>query len=625
MIPRLARLGLALCAAASCRAAGPDWLISVLAADNPPWQPEAPAVQLLDSTQVRYLGTGHRVETRRGAIRVATEGGRSSAAALFRYNANTDRVLSAKAWVVSADGKDTRNFQRNDFVDSVAQFNQYYWDAERVLQFNGTGRVEIGGAIGWEIQCDEAPGIEDSSATFLPRLSTARAVLEVIPAPGTKLDWFSGSPGLAASPGTEPGALIWEACRKPSPPPDQPSGFLAELQRVSVRCIPAGSAAGGRPTWGSFARLVAQVTDPQLDSSGPVKTAAEQVVAGNTGRWQRIRALTEFVQRQIVYLEFTLDKDSMAGYRPHPAAQVLRNRYGDCKDKATLLVSLLRAIGEDGRLVLLQHGDPRFVDADWPSAEFNHAIASIPADGDCPAWWPIVDAGSLGRLVIFDPTDAVTPLGVLSPGDQEGFGLIVDAAAGSLVRLPVSDSDRSLLKRNVVATLGANGDLAAKIGEDRVGLAAAETYAARWNLTKEQYQAVLEREAQQGHPFARELTWSDDWQGSEARFGRTFALHVPNYARRLDNGMVLLDPNILPDNLHLQPWKAENRGVSWLRPDKVEEEARFTLPAGATVEELPDPYSEKAKTISAELSYGSMATQSSTRGESSASRHFTTR
>jgi hypothetical protein len=577
-------------------------MAAALAANNPPWLPEAPAVRVLDSWEVRYLDTRHSVTLWRGVNRVATDGGRAVAGVFFPYNADTDRILSAKVWVVSADGKKTQSFQRGDFVDRVAQINQLFWDAERILQFGETGRVEIGGAIGWEIQCDQARGIDDSSTSFLPEIPTARAVFEVVPAPGTSLQWFALSPDMAPVNGAESGALRWEAGRKRPLGAGQPSDFLPDPQRVSVRCVPAGTAAGAA-TWGAFSRLVSQIMEPRLDSTGAVKAEAEELVAGKTGRWQRIRALAEFVQRQIVYLEITLDKDTLAGYRPHPAATVLKNRYGDCKDKATLLVSLLRAIGEDGRLVLLYSGNPKFVDAQWPSAEFNHAIAAIPVDADCPAWWPIVDAGPLGRFVIFDPTDSIAPLGVLSSGDQAGFGLIVDSAAGTLVRLPISEPEHNQLKRTAEATLDAQGNLAVKIAEERIGPLAAASYAARWNQTREQYQAVLEREVQQGHPFARDLTWSDDWQGAEARFERKLSFSVPDYGRRSGGSLMLLDPNILPDNLHLRPWTTRNQGVSWLAPDEVVDEARFTLPPGMAIEELPDPYSDKIKTISVQLSY----------------------
>ncbi len=89
---RRARLGACWGLAACCHAAGPDWLRSALAANNPPWAPEAAAVQLFDSSQVRYLSAQHSVIVFRGAIRIASEAGLAKAAVAYPYNADTDRI-----------------------------------------------------------------------------------------------------------------------------------------------------------------------------------------------------------------------------------------------------------------------------------------------------------------------------------------------------------------------------------------------------------------------------------------------------------------------------------------------------------------------------------------------------
>ena len=326
-------------------------------------------------------------------------------------------------------------------------------------------------------------------------------------------------------------------------------------------------------------------------------------MAGKTGRWDRIRALTEFAQHDIVYLEIPLDRDTFAGWRPHPAADVLRARRGHGKDKVALLVSLLRAIGEDGRLVVLHHGNPRSVDPAWPSDQFDHAIAAIPANADVPAWWPVVDAGAAGKMVVFDPTDPTTPLGVLSSGDQGGSALVIDRADGRLVRLPATEPSHTGLIRKISATLDAQGGITASIEENRDGIAAAESYRSRWSVPKEQYQAVLEHRIQERNPLCRGLTWSDDWQAAKAAYQLRFSFQTPSYARVMANGLLLLDPNILPDPIRLAPWTSSDRGSSWLEADGVQDDVRVALPSGCTIEELPDPPSEEGKTVTGQLSY----------------------
>ncbi len=162
-------------------------------------------------------------------------------------------------------------------------------------------------------------------------------------------------------------------------------------------------------TWADFASLTSDIIEPRIPANPAVAERAAALVKGKTDRWDRIRAITEFVQKEITYLSLTLEKDSLAGYRPHVPGEVLQGKLGDCKDKATLVVSMLRSIGEKAFVVLLYAGNPKAVSQDWPSQSFNHAIVAIAADESVPAQWPQIDGGTLGKLVLFDaiqPTDA---------------------------------------------------------------------------------------------------------------------------------------------------------------------------------------------------------------------------
>ncbi|MGD1032638.1 MAG: transglutaminase-like domain-containing protein [Opitutaceae bacterium] len=600
------RAAMAAVAASTALGAAPEWLQGCLSSTQPPWRPTANAVQLLDSTQISFTTAQRIVAVYRSARRLQSEAGLPRLTFAIAYNADTDRVVSAEAWSVSPDGKQVRSFERGAFLDHVLQFNQYFWNSERVLQFDGQGRVQTGGTVAWEVKIEKNLGFSTVGTGFLPQMMTLRSVYEVAPAPGTRLEWFSDTPGLgtpSADPGT--GSLRWELARLSSPALGPPTGFHPNPMIVSVRCVPADAPANHKETWGDFSRTAAQIMDPRMDPGGAVKAQADQLVAGKTARWERIRALAEFVQAQIVYLEITLDKDSVAGYRPHPAAEVLRNRYGDCKDKATLLVSMLRAIGEDGRVVLLMAQNPTFVRSEWPSNQFNHAIAAIRADADVPAGWPVVDAGTSGKWVIFDPTDSITPLGVLSRGDQGGFGLLVDPAQGALMRLPAPEPEGNGMKRKIEAVMDPQGALSVKVDEQYLGSNGAVSRQERWALPKDRFQSVLEQRIHRTNPLASNVQWSDDWDAAGARYRLSFGFAVPTYGRALGGGLVVLAPDILPRDFTPVHWQGRRDGVCWIGADAVDDELKLSLPPGCSVEELPDPYSENGKAMSCELSYRS--------------------
>src|SRR5262249_8947057 len=68
------------------------------------------------------------------------------------------------------------------------------------------------------------------------------------------------------------------------------------------------------------------------------------------------------------------------GYKPYRVDRVLARRFGDCKDKASLIVAMLKVAGVDARLVLLRMRTLGGLTPEPASlAAFNHAIAYVPA------------------------------------------------------------------------------------------------------------------------------------------------------------------------------------------------------------------------------------------------------
>jgi hypothetical protein len=486
----------------------------------------------------------------------------------------------------------------------VAQSNHYFWNAERTVSFDGSDKVAPGGVVAWEIEIETPSGVLESSHSFQTGLYLVRGVFEVTPVPGGSLKWRATSERLGApTAGSEPGALRWEATQLAPQTLGRPVDFIANPLEIRVRCVPPSQSASAPATWEERARFVDGIMAPKTDSGGEVKAKAEALAAGNGSRWGRIRALAEFVQRDIVYLAISLDKDYLWGFRPHATPETLHSRYGDCKDKATLLVSMLRAIGDRGYVVLVNAGNPTETLADWPSVDFNHAIVAVPADGDVPPGWPVVDAGPLGRLVIFDPTDSVTPLGVLSPGDQGGYGLILAANGGRLVKLPMADPAFSRVIQSIEAQLNAAGDLQVSVKEIHEGLLAAEIYSARFNLGAARFKQRIEARVQEATPLGEDLQWSDHWDPVAARYQLDASFTAEKYARSMGDDLMIVTPQLLPGTARLLPWKTAAEGVVWLPPILVEEEVHLRLPAGYAVEEMPDAWNQDQSSASGHLRY----------------------
>ena len=160
-------------------------------------------------------------------------------------------------------------------------------------------------------------------------------------------------------------------------------------------------------------------TRPRLGHSGRHGEGQGGGTGGRSAktRLEKIRKAYEFVSAlRYVAIEFGVN-----GIRPRTPAVVLQNRYGDCKDKANLLIALLANMGIDGQFVLLNRFSS--TDVDFPSWQFNHAIAYVPK---------APDAGQPDDLWL-DTTDSTAPFPTLSPGDIGRNALVFDKDSGQFL------------------------------------------------------------------------------------------------------------------------------------------------------------------------------------------------
>jgi Flp pilus assembly protein TadD len=127
-----------------------------------------------------------------------------------------------------------------------------------------------------------------------------------------------------------------------------------------------------------------------------VRAKAQELSKGLTTDIEKIEALYDYTAKDFRYVSLSL---GMGRYQPHSADEVLRNQYGDCKDKHTLLASLLEAEGIHASSVLINPA--RKLDPDVPSpAQFNHVITMVPLGKD-ELWMDTTTEVAPFRLLAF--------------------------------------------------------------------------------------------------------------------------------------------------------------------------------------------------------------------------------
>ncbi len=149
-------------------------------------------------------------------------------------------------------------------------------------------------------------------------------------------------------------------------------------------------------TWEDVGRWYGGLQKEPLTVTAAIQAKADELTKGLKTDDEKVHALYNFVALKFHYigLDFGIGR-----YQPHAADDVLDNGYGDCKDKHTLLASLLKAEGIEAWPVLIHAS--RKLDPDVPSpAQFNHVITLVPSGA---------------QHIWLDTTPEVAPYGLLFP------------------------------------------------------------------------------------------------------------------------------------------------------------------------------------------------------------------
>jgi tetratricopeptide (TPR) repeat protein len=131
-------------------------------------------------------------------------------------------------------------------------------------------------------------------------------------------------------------------------------------------------------TWEDVAHWYTGLVAEQLAPSNDIIQAARAAVAGLAAGDElgKLRAIYNEVVRRTRYvgLEFGIH-----GYKPYKVAQIFQRKFGDCKDKASLLKVMLKEVGIDSTLVLARTRRNGHIDPEPASLSvFDHAIVYVP-------------------------------------------------------------------------------------------------------------------------------------------------------------------------------------------------------------------------------------------------------
>ena len=567
----------------------PDWVKAAAQQVVPDYPPTTKAVILLKET-VYTVGTdGRAVEHVREVVKVLRPQGREEAVPVVPYDKDR-KILSMHVWSIGPDGHEyvVKDDEISDFA-SPGEGGQLYSDERYKVMVNAPGR-DPGGVVAFEFERRERPYIAETTWSFqgdLPRLK--QNFMLVLPEGYTHTTTWAHH---AAEPGAdlEPRRWRWEMNQQAaidlSEVPLSPAA-QSLAARMTVHYAGPALAVPQEGSWKGIGEWYETISRDRLVATPEIAAKAAELTAGKTDFYDKTEAIAEYVQQKIRYFAVEM---GIGGYQPHAASEIYRGKYGDCKDKATLMSAMLSSVGVHGALVMVDT-ERGVIDPEAPSIAGNHMIGAIeiPPGYESKRLRSVITAKTGKRYLIFDPTWSHTPYGQLENNLQGSYGVLMEGKDSQVVKLPVLDPELNTVRRSASFELQPDGVLRGNVTERRFGDVSESL---RYVFTHEDAKG-------QQHYFdnlRREdftaATVTDIKVEDAAHLNKavvtTYALEASNFATKT-GPLLMVRPRVLGSYSFPVDRKHRKVPVNFEETMRGSDEFEIALPEGYVVDELPDP------------------------------------
>ena len=229
------------------------------------------------------------------------------------------------------------------------------------------------------------------------------------------------NPVPARKGGTEYKEYLWEFKDIPAiiPEADMPSG--AKINPI-ILVSTLESWQEVYDWWWSLAK-------DKIQADQAIKQKVADLTRDKETTLDKIQAIYKFCAEDIRYVAVEYGR---AGHEPHKATDIFFNKYGDCKDQAILMITMLGEIGIPAYPVLIGTDDYLNLEEDFPSLHFNHCIAAVELDED---------------LIFLDPTCSTCSLRNLPSGDQGRKVLVFTDQGYRIQTTPIYPAEHNCLRR----------------------------------------------------------------------------------------------------------------------------------------------------------------------------------
>src|SRR6202050_2782023 len=566
----------------------PPWMHALFNAPLPSYDEKTDAVLLYSEINVTVISSEKMRTQVREAYKILRPNGRDHGTVKVPFDGQS-KIDRLHGWCIPAQGKDYE-VKEKDAVESAYMPN-FVLASDAKVKILQIPAPDVGNIVGYEYETEERPIFLQDIWGFQEHdpVRESRYSLQLPPGWEYKASWLN-HPEVKP---TQAGSNSWqwvlsdikEIRHEPLMPPlDGVAGRMVLSFFTSEKI-----ALNSNMDWNAMGKWYSNLIGERIDASPEVKQQVVSLTGSKSTPLQKMQAVAGFVQQDIRYVAIEL---GVGGYQPHPAAEVFAHRYGDCKDKATLVRSMLREIGIESYHVVI-YTERGAVTPQTPAHHgFNHAILAIKLpDGLAdPSLIATIDHPKLGKLRFFDPTNDLIPFGQLPGYLQANFGLLVTPDGGELVELPQQTSSMNSIQRTAKLTLDSAGTLKGEVEEVRLGERASSE---RWRLrtvTKDAarikpIEDLLSSSLSSFHITRASLV---NLQRTDQPFGFEYSFESPNYAKNAGN-LLLVRPRVIGSKGlgFLETKEPRKFPIEFEGPARDTDTFEITIPPGYVVDDLP--------------------------------------